>query len=81
MITPIGLGRDAFESFCKRKALNVRVYRNSYKTTDSSGAKYFANLIKGFVLTHPNQVWQSDITYSATIQLFETAFGVGKNDS
>jgi len=63
MITPIGLGRDAFESFCKRKGLNVRVYRNSYKTTDSSGTKYFPNLIEGLVLTHPNQVWQSDITY------------------
>ena len=63
MITPIGLGRDAFESFCKREGLNVRVYRNSYKTTDSSGTKYFPNHIEGLVLTHPNQVWQSDITY------------------
>jgi putative transposase len=62
-IVPIGLGRDAFERLCKRNALNVRIYKNFCKTTDSSGTKYFPNLIEGVKLTHPNQIWQSDITF------------------
>lgn len=63
MITPIGMGRDVFEGLCKGNGLNVRVYRNGCKTTDSNGTRYFPNLIEGLDLTRPNQVWQSDITY------------------
>lgn len=63
MITPIGLGRDVFERLCKREGLAVRVYRNSCKTTNSNGTKYFPNLIEFLDLTRPNQVWQSDITF------------------
>jgi putative transposase len=63
MIAPIGLGRDVFERLCRTEGLNIRVYRNGYKTTDSSGTRYFPNLIEGLELKHPNQVWQSDITF------------------
>lgn len=63
MIAPVGLGRDIFERLCNRKGLNARIYKNEYKTTDSTGTRFFPNLIEGLELTHPNQVWQSDITY------------------
>ncbi|ERM80112.1 hypothetical protein P872_17145, partial [Rhodonellum psychrophilum GCM71 = DSM 17998] len=55
--------RDVFERLCKGKGLKVRAYKNSYRTTDSSGTRYFPNLLEGLELIHPNQVWQSDITF------------------
>jgi len=63
MITPIGLGRDIFKGLCKGQGLNVRRYRNGCKITDSNGTRYFPNLLEGLELIHPNQVWQSDITF------------------
>ncbi|MDV7398262.1 DDE-type integrase/transposase/recombinase, partial [Arthrospira platensis SPKY1] len=33
------------------------------RTTNSLGVTRFENLLKGLELSHPNQVWSSDITY------------------
>lgn len=62
-ITPIGIGRDRFEIFCKQSGLMVERTKNCRRTTDSSGVIRFENLLIGMVIDKPNQVWQSDITY------------------
>lgn len=62
-IKPEGIGRDAFERICKSAGLGVRIIKNGYKTTDSSGTRFFDNLLEGEDVNRPNQFWQSDITY------------------
>ena len=62
-IQPEGIGRDAFELLCKNAGLGVKISRNGYKTTDSSGTRFFENMLEGAVVNRPNQFWQSDITY------------------
>src|SRR5690554_4955655 len=62
-IKPDGLGRDAFELLCKNADLGVKISRNKYKTTDSSGTRFFDNLLEGAIVNRPDQFWQSDITY------------------
>lgn len=62
-IKPDGLGRDAFELLCKNAGLGVKISRNGYKTTDSSGTRFFDNLLEGAIVNRPDQFWQSDITY------------------
>lgn len=62
-IQPDGLGRDAFELLCKNAGLGMKMIKNGYKTTDSSGTRFFDNLLEGTVVDRPNQFWQSDITY------------------
>lgn len=57
------LGRDAFESFCKREGLMVERLKNWRRTTDSSGVIRFDNLLEDLQINRVNQVWQSDITY------------------
>jgi putative transposase len=65
LIGPEGMGRDAFEALGKEHGLCVRIYKNFHRTTDSSGTKFFPNLIEKLEVVRPNQVWQSDITYYA----------------
>jgi len=62
-IKPDGLGRDAFERLCKHQGLGVTVFKSGHKTTDSSGTRFFDNLLEGAKISHPDQFWQSDITY------------------
>jgi len=62
-ITPVDIGRDRFETFCKQSGLMVERTHNWRRTTDSSGVIRFDNLLIGLVINKPNQVWQSDITY------------------
>ena len=62
-LQPEGVGRDAFERLCKIAGLSVRVFKNGYRTTDSSDTRFFDNLLEGTVVNRPNQFWQSDITY------------------
>jgi hypothetical protein len=62
-IKPEGLGRDAFELLCRNHGLGVIVFKNGYKTTDSSGTRFFNNFLEGSIISRPNQFWQSDITY------------------
>jgi transposase InsO family protein len=62
-LQPEGVGRDAFERLCKNAGLSVRVFKNGYRTTDSSDTRFFDNLLEGTVVNRPNQFWQSDITY------------------
>lgn len=62
---PSGIGRDAFEIFCRKHGYMRKTLRNYTKTTDSSGVERFPNhmaAIKDFI-DSPNQLWQSDICY------------------
>ncbi|RPA65985.1 IS3 family transposase [Cyclobacteriaceae bacterium YHN15] len=65
LIMPKGMGRDAFEAFGNEQKLGVRVFKNFQKTTDSSGTKFFPNLIEKQPADRLNHIWQSDITYYA----------------
>lgn len=62
-LQPEGIGRDAFEAFCRAENLTVKRVKNWRRTTDSSGVIRFDNLTKGLVLSGIDQLWQSDITY------------------
>lgn len=62
-LSPQSIGRDKFEALCKQSGLSVEHKPNYRKTTDSYGVIRFDNLLLNLDITHPNQVWQSDITY------------------
>jgi hypothetical protein len=61
-IEPVGLGRDKFCRIFKELGYGIRRTKNPIRTTIPAH-KVFKNLIEGRILTGPNQVWQSDITY------------------
>jgi transposase InsO family protein len=64
------IGRDRFEKLCKQSGLAIERTHNVRKTTDSSGVIRFKNLLIGLIISKPNQVWQSDITYFELNQRF-----------
>jgi transposase InsO family protein len=63
LIQPESLGRDAFESFCKKNNLWSKKPVNYRRTTDSTGVIRFDDLVTNTSINRTNQVWQSDITY------------------
>lgn len=63
LLKPEFIGRDAFESFCKRYGLSSAKPVNYRRTTDSSGVVRFDNLTTTLELNRMNQLWVSDITY------------------
>ncbi len=61
-IEPDGLGRDKFCRIFMQLGYGIRRTNNPVRTTIPAH-KVFKNVIEGRVVTGPNQVWQSDITY------------------
>ena len=61
-LKPEGLGRDKFCRIFKQLGYGVRRTKSPIRTTIPAH-KVFKNLIEGRILTRPNQLWQSDITY------------------
>ncbi len=61
-IEPEGIGRDKFCRIFKQLGYGIRPTKNPVRTTIAAH-KVFKNVIEGRVVTGPNQVWQSDITY------------------
>jgi transposase InsO family protein len=60
----IKMGRDALFDLLSEYGLLIRKRKRTVKTTQSHHwLKKYPNLIKGFIPTHPNQLWVSDITY------------------
>jgi putative transposase len=58
------IGRKLVQRLMRERSLLCQIKRRWVKTTDSAhGLRRYANLAKGLVLTGPNQVWHSDITY------------------
>jgi len=65
----IKMGRDKLHKLLKDNDLLMKLKRNNHKTTNSRH-RFFKHpdLLKGLVLTRPEQVFVSDITYIKTAQ-------------
>jgi putative transposase len=67
----IKVGRDYFFEILRDHDMLVKRKKASCKTTDSYHRFHkYKNLVKDMVVTAPNQVWVSDITYIRTISGF-----------
>lgn len=65
------VGRDKLFDILREHEMLVRRKRATCKTTDSYHRFHkYKNLVKDMVVTAPNQVWVSDITYIRTINGF-----------
>ncbi|MGN7986104.1 DDE-type integrase/transposase/recombinase [Pedobacter sp. 22226] len=63
----IKMGRDQLYDLLRFHGLLIRRRKRSIRTTDSNHAlKRYPNLIKHMVLSAPEQLWVSDITYIRT---------------
>src|SRR3954469_18789393 len=62
-LRPEGIGRDAFEHWCRQEGLTQERRRLRPWTTDSSGVVRFPDLLSGLKLSRINEAWSSDITY------------------
>lgn len=65
------VGRDCLFDILRDHEMLVKRKKSSCKTTDSYHRFHtYKNLVKDMVVTAPNQVWVSDITYIRTINGF-----------
>lgn len=65
--TEHSLGRDAFLAVLKAHGLMLRKHRKGPRTTHSNhDLPVYPNLVCNLLVTRPNQVWVSDITYVRT---------------
>lgn len=65
------VGRDCLFNILRDHDLLIKRKKSSCKTTDSYHRFHtYKNLVKDMVVTAPNQVWVSDITYIRTINGF-----------
>ena len=56
-------GRDSFLHMLRRHGLMQKPRRSRSTTNSNHRFHKWKNLIKGFIPTHPNELWVSDITY------------------
>lgn len=61
-LQPEGMGRDKFCAVFMQLGYGIVRRKNPVRTTIPAH-KVFRNLIEGRLITAPNQLWQSDITY------------------
>jgi putative transposase len=65
------IGRDCLFDILREHDMLVKPKKSTCRTTFSHHRFYtYKNLVKGMVVTHPNQVWVSDITYIRTVSGF-----------
>jgi putative transposase len=68
----INLGRDVLFKFLKAEHLLIKPKRSYIKTTDSTHwMRKYPNIAKNIVITAPEQLWVSDITYIKTDKGYE----------
>jgi transposase InsO family protein len=66
-----GVGRDKLFEILRCNGLLVKHKRKYVKTTNSHHRfRVYKNMVKGLEITHPNQVFASDITYLSTYDRF-----------
>ena len=63
MVEPRTMGRDKFVALCAEWGMLLERRPSPIRTTNSLGVTRFENLLNDLELSHPNQVWSSDITY------------------
>lgn len=63
MVSPDGIGRDAFIVLGLREGFRLKVIEKKIRTTYSVKAHRYTNLLKKRQFTDVNQIWSSDITY------------------
>ena len=69
--TDYSLGRDAFLAVLKEYRLMLRKHRKGPRTTNSNhDLAVYPDLVRTLLVTRPNQVWVSDITYVRTDEGF-----------
>lgn len=61
-LSPDFIGRDRFIELFMQLGFRVKRKKNYIRTTFAS-SYYYPNVISGMLISKPNQVWQSDITY------------------
>lgn len=67
----IKMGRDQLFDLLRFYGLLVRRRRRTVRTTDSHPwLKKYPNLIEDIIITAPEQLWVSDITYIRTLEGF-----------
>ena len=67
----VKVGRDELFRWLRERGMLIKYKRRYVVTTDSSKwLRQFENWVKGLDITHPNQVWLSDITYVDTAKGF-----------
>ncbi|MGJ1333987.1 MULTISPECIES: DDE-type integrase/transposase/recombinase [Sphingobacterium] len=67
----IKMGRDQLFNLLRFHGLLIRRRKRIVRTTDSNHIfKRYPNLIKELIITGPEQLWVSDITYIRTVQGF-----------
>lgn len=65
------IGRDRLFDILREEDMLVKRKKSSCKTTNSYHRFHkYSNLIKGMVISAPNQVWVADITYIRTVKGF-----------
>lgn len=69
-VNPATMGRDRFIALCMQYGFRVQQKANARRTTDSTGVIRFPNLTIGIVLTGPDQLWCSDITFYEIKNIF-----------
>lgn len=62
-LNPEFIGRDRFIELFMKLGYRLKRVNNYKRTTYASPQSKYPNLIEGLLLSRPNQVWQSDITY------------------
>ena len=60
----IKVGRRRVRTLMKRMGIEA-LYRRPRTTKPEAGHKVYPYLLRDMTITHPNQVWAMDITYSA----------------
>lgn len=71
-ILNINMGRDVLFKFLKAEHLLIKPKRSYVKTTDSTHwMRKYPNIAKDIVVTAPEQLWVSDITYIKTDKGYE----------
>jgi transposase InsO family protein len=70
-ISGLKVGRDKLHDILREHDMLIRRKKASCKTTDSYHRFHkYKNLVKDMLVTAPNQVWVSDITYIRTVNGF-----------
>lgn len=74
-LLPVPFGRDQFFDLLRERGMLIRKRRRQVRTTMSRhGFPVYPDLVKGFKIMRPGQVWVSDITYWRVEQGFYFIF-------